>query len=88
MRKWTLLACLLLVVLFASTANAYWQQVWVQQTYQVLVYPPAEYRLCSEGYYHWVQPAPYYAWRTYYVPQCVWVPEPIYYSTLPVYVYP
>ena len=88
--RW-LLACLFLLI--ASTANASWYERWVEEKYQILVYPAPVWERCDHGYLHEVQPALHWEERTRTVRQTYWVedpvvyvaPAPIYYSTTPVY---
>jgi hypothetical protein len=79
-----LLLALLLVGLWTSEASAYWQTHWVTRT--VKVWPQPRYEICSLGTYHLVQPPAYWEERT--VQESYWVPDPIIYSTAPVYVTP
>lgn len=90
----------LVIVLFCTQANAYWQEEWVKQTRQVHVYPAPVWERCSHGALHQVQPAPHWEERTEWIRRLYWVPDVIIYdaprvvsptcipwSTLPVYVW-
>jgi len=97
--RW-LLACLVLFAT-AGVANAGWHERWVEERYQVTVYPAPVWERCDHGTLHLVQPAPHIEERTRTVCQSYWVdepvvyvaPAPVYYSTpvyytCPTYVYP
>jgi hypothetical protein len=63
-----LLACLLLLI-SASVASAGWHERWVQEKYQVKVYPAPVWEKCDHGCWHQVQPPPYWEERTRMVRQ-------------------